>query len=424
MITSLARVISPYFPYPEIVAANLINITLSSLSLIIVYLLTSPLISPFFAFSLALLVATNQINQLYSAGITNDVTYVFFLLFSLYLYLNTKGSFRYLFFGLLFLLRYESIVIPIAIFLVEYTNSRHLLKFKNICLSFIPILIWFLILHFHSRGNSLIDNAYIEEMMNGLTNIPNTLVYSSLIELITFDQNHTTLKYSLFFLIVIFGLLLRTLSIPRTKPVINIIYLIFTFHLTFLSLFPNFAIRYSLPIIWIVYFVIIYHPSRLITTTITLSLLVYNFARINLPSNYSHPSDMQEYRLLANWLNLTKFDRPTTVLIYESHILRYFVNNSSVHIPYDFETPFADCQDEVGCLPDKLSKNNNQVSDVLVVSTIYNQNQINYATDRFTAQLHHVNALDFNTIIKNPKFKHLNTLVLDDNWAQVFKYTP
>ena len=109
-----------------------------------IYLLIS-IMSPLFAFLLTVLVSTNQIYILYGLGVTNEITYAFFLTLSLVLYHRSKRPFVYLLFGLLFLLRYESIVIPISVFAVEYFSKKGLINTKNILLAFVPIILWLLI---------------------------------------------------------------------------------------------------------------------------------------------------------------------------------------------------------------------------------------------------------------------------------------
>lgn len=423
MIVSVAKVISKYTTYPEVAAAHLINISLSSLAIILIYLLVATFTTPFRAFLLSLLVATNQIYILYSQDITNEVSYTFFLVLSLYLYKYFKHPVTYFFIGFIFLLRYESIVLPIAIFIVEYFSKKRQLKLKNIFYSFLPIVSWLVILHFHSKGGSLVENAYLVEIWNGLKNIPNLLSFTSLVEIMTFDKSYPSNLNYLFGVVTVY--LCYRGATKKTTPIIaKISYLVFGFHLLFLYVFPNFAVRYYIPIIWITYLIITYHKSTFISFTIFSILLTYNIARIDKTTNYSRPLDMSEYRQVATWLNETNFTRPTTVVIFEPHILRYYVKNPLVDVRYDFETPFYPCQDKIVCIGSTLSSASSS-PDVLFVVTAYSTNQQFDATDKFTAALHHVNVFDEKTIYQDKiHFKYQNTVGEAKNWANIYKYLP
>lgn len=428
MITSLAKVLSSFVIYPEIAAVKLINITLSSLTLITIYILISSIISPLFSFLLVLLVATNQINLLYSVDVTNEIIYSFFLTLSLIIYHYKKKSYVYLLFGLLFLLRYESIVIPISVFIVEHYSKKPSLKLKNILFSFIPIFLWLVILNFHSRvGNSILGNAYIEEIFNGLKKLPNLLNYYSLIDLITFESSYPLQNQNQFFSFVILTLTAYGIVNPKSKPIQKIIYFVFFLHQLFLFAFPNFAIRYNTPMIWILYLILCNHKSKFISFAVLVCLLGYNISRVDIPSSYSHPNDMKEYRLVADWLNKEKFQKPVTVLIYEPHILRYYVINKEVYVPYDSETPFESCKDDITCISYNFLQQTGINHDVFVITNYYSSNHNFTANDKFTPILHHINTFDENKVKENNHFKHIKNITSENspnNWANIWQYIP
>lgn len=423
MITSLAKVISSQTVYPEIAAAKFINITLAALTLINIYLLVSSLVSPFFAFLLSSLVATNQINILYSMDITNEIIYAFFLTLALLLYHYHQKSLVYLLFGLLFLLRYESIVLPISVFIIEHYSDKSKVKIKNVLLSFIPIIAWLILLNFHSKGTSLVNNAYLEEIWNGIKNVPNTTVFTSLLEIIT-QNGYQTGNTNFIFALITLVLCFIGITDTKSKPLIRISYLVFVFHLLFLFAFPNFAIRYFIPIIWIMYLVLVNQKSRIVSYTILFCFLAYNISRIDVPSDYSSPRDMLEYRLVANWLNKSVFDKRTVVLVYEPHILRYFVKNPQVDVKYDFETPFTICKDDLNCICDIIYTKINPNSDILVVTTLHSVINYDLAYDKYTAGLHHVKT--FNRAFIDQSINYKVTAVVGDGerWANIYKYVP
>ncbi|MFA5025576.1 MAG: hypothetical protein WC503_03665 [Candidatus Shapirobacteria bacterium] len=358
--------------------------------------------------------------------VTNEVIYVFFLTLSLILYHYSKKPFVYLFFGLLFLLRYESVVIPISVFIVEYYSKKPTIKIKNVLFSFIPIIIWLIVLNFHSRiGNSILGNAYIQEIFNGFKNIPNLSFFTHLIEIITFDSTYPNYQNTIFYLITI-GLCLYGIANPKSKSLTKIIYLIYILNFLFISIFPNFAIRYYVPVIWITYFILANHKSRVFSFTILFCLLYHNLTRINIPTNHSRPRDMMEYRLVADWLNKYKSEKLAIIIVYESHILKYFVTNKNVFVPFDSETPFQECQEDIVCICHTLLTNINPKADVFVITTAYSSNNSFFANDQFTPTLHHVDIFKSKNFQGNSNFKYFTSVTSEDrnNWANFWQYIP
>jgi len=426
LITLTAKIIDPFTVHHEITAAKFINVTLASLTLIIVYLLLCTIVSPLHSFLLTSLVATNQINLLYSVDVTNEIIYTFFLAFSLLLYQYQKKPFVYLLFGLLFLLRYESIVIPISVFIVEHYFKKPPLKLKNILFSFIPIFLWLVILNFHSRvGNSILGNAYIEEIFNGLKKLPNTTVFSSLVEIVTFNYSFPCFLNQMFTLISM-ALCFYGIVNPKTKNIEKIIYLIFAFHLLFIFIFPNFAIRYYVPIIWVLYLILSNHQSKIISFTVLLCFLFYNLGRVDVPSEYSRPKDMVEYRLAADWLNKNNFDKQAIILVYQPHILRYYITNQNVFLPYDFEIPFQKCKENVICICNSLLSKNPTDTNIYIITSAYSTNDYTFSHDKFTPILHHIGVFNNRIYQKNPDFAFVTQIVSDDgnNWANIWQYVP
>lgn len=423
VITGLSKMVKGYISYPELEVAKFLNISLSSLSLVLIYLLISPITSSLYAFLIVILTATNQIFRLYSMGITNDATYSFFLVASLYFYTKTKNLLRYLPFGILFLLRYESIVIPIAIFLTEYFSTKRLPKIKCLFFSFTPIILWLIVLNFHSQGHSIVENAYLNEIWSGLKNIPNLKSITSLVDLLIQDSTLPT-NQNWFFAFIFIGIYYLTIAQKKPQWIIVTTYLIFGFHLLFLFIFPNFSLRYFTPVIWIFYLILTNFKSKVVTFTVISCLLIYNLFRINTPSNIYHPFDMAEYKLTADWFNSKSFSNPVIVVMFEPHILKYFVTNPHVNVLYDTETPFAICKDEISCIAKTIKKNSKVVPDIYVITSSYTQNQLYEATDKFTAKAHHVDAFSHDTVFNRPDYKYVGSVVDEHyNWANIYKYT-
>ncbi|MFA5894635.1 MAG: hypothetical protein WC851_02575 [Candidatus Shapirobacteria bacterium] len=452
-ITSVAKIIAPYTVYPEIAAVHLINITSSTLLLVCIYIIGQFFIHPLFAFLLTCLVATNQLYILYSLGVTSEIIYAFLLGISLIYYHRSQEPLSYLLFGLLFLLRYESIVVPISVFLIEYFYNKKQFKVSNLIISFSPIVLWLLVLNYHSYGNSLIDNAYLIEIWQNYKKIPNLLSFQSLIEIVTFEPSFFTPFRNIFvYLIlslVVFGAAIR----KDTSHLVKISYLIFGFHILFLYLFPNFNVRYYIPIIWIAYLILLNHKSWLVSFTILTCLLAYNFGRIGTETAYSAPHEKLEYRLVATWLNETKFDSPIKVLIYEPWILKYFVTNPQVEVVDIRETPFIICQGNLKCaastvynanphvnlryLPYKKTPTNPDTKlsnrlkpnfvprKMLIISPSSANVSLKVDDDQFTPQIHNINAFSVQSIdADKATYKYLTTVDQLGNWANIYEYIP
>lgn len=432
LITFTARLIPKTVSYPEITAAHLVNIILASLGLINIYLLGSYFLSPLTAFLLTLLVASNQIYILYGLDVTSEVIYAFFLTFSLIIYHHSKKPFVYLLFGLLFLIRYESIVIPISVFIIEYFSRKNSLKIKNVVIAFVPIILWLIVLQFHSDGHSLIDNAYLIEIINGIKKLPNSLTITSLVDIITFDPSPISNLKELFALVLLY-LCFYGATNKRLPPLTKIIYLIFGLNLLFLYAFPNFVVRYYVPIIWITYLILINQKSRLIAFTLFFCLLTYNLERINLPSTYSQPNDMKEYRLVANWFNQQPFSQNTKILIYEPWILNYFLHQKYVIVQIegqnqkgqDIDTLIAGCHHQLICTAAQLNQKYYQSSDIFIVTTSNSSQDLNNNNDKFNATQHMANVFSqFPQPSDLNYFRLITTLGNPDHWAKIYQYTP
>lgn len=399
---------------------------------------------------------------------TNEIIYGYFLTLTLLLYQKKPKWSVYLLSGLLFLIRYESIVFPIAIFIVEYFFNKKQFKVKNLIIAFSPILIWFVILNFHSTGCSLIQNSYINEMIIGFKKIPNfkplselvdvivfypiNLIYFSLVGPINFNTIPNTI-ISYLFPISILLLFLISFFKSKNSHVIKIIYLTMIFHIIFLTLFPNYAIRYQIPIIWILYLLIINRHNQKIKTIIIIALTIFNLIQLNYSSSYDNPNEKSEYRLVSNWLNSQNFKQDTLVFIYDFNIPSYFTQNSKVYFDDSIysnqpniynkwfekiscainnidpnklaieESIYNKCNDQIPCVISKYYNNSNY--QFIAISTSTSSVKINSILDKYTnINQHHITAFQDSFFSNSPNFKLITKLGNEHNWAKIYQYIP
>lgn len=436
----LSSKLFPNIEYPELFSAHLINIILASLTIFNVFLLLYKY-SPLTSIATILLLATNKLNIVYSLNVTNEIIYAYFLTLVLLLYQKKHYQVSYFLSGLLFLLRYESIIVPISIFLIEYFFNKKQFKLKNVFIAFTPILIWLIILNFHSLGNTIIQNAYIVEILNGRKNIPNTNVFNSLIEIFVFEpvsyiffnlfnpKNYSELPSTIannLFLIIFVPICLMKIIKKGHDFNLKIFSLILIFHLIFLSIFPNFSIRYLIPIIWIFYFLIAGIKNKIFKTILIILLITFNLKSFNRISIYDKPKEKYEYRLTAEWLNNQSFDKKTIVFIYDPPLIDYFLHNSQISIDYSVYTQnpniFVKCQDQINCV---INNSFQKEFQYYVISTNTSSKEENNNSDKFTEiNLHHVKAFQDGTLSKNDKLKLVTTIGDIDNWAKIYQFFP
>lgn len=442
LITGLAKIITPYTVYHELAAAHFINITCAAISLVGVYLITQPFISPLSAFLLSVLVGTNQIYITYSLGVTSEIIYACLLSVTLFIYQKKHHVLSYFLLGSLFLLRYESVVIPCSILAIEYLYEPKKFRLSNAIIAFSPIILWLSVLNFHSSGTSIADNAYLVEIWQNLGKIPNLLSLQLLVEIITSEPSfYTDLKN--FSIYAILGLAFYSATKKTSPSFIRITSLIFVFHLLFLFLFPNFNVRYYLPIIWVGYLILINHDSRIVSATIIVILLAYNIGRLDSPSLYNNPHEKLEYRLTASWLNSQNFPTRVKVLIYEPWILNYFVTNHQVEVVDIRETPLTSCQGNLACVSQIISSTSPHVNiryftrpdvkfnpklnifntPIYIVTPSSANQSLASNDDQFTPKIHFMDSYSISSLdADKANYKLVTSVSSGSNWANIYEY--
>lgn len=430
--------------YPELFSAYAINFIASTLILLNIFLLLkkkSLLLSLITVF----LLATNKIYFLTSINLTNEIVYGFFLTLTLLFYQKKKYNIAYLLSGLLFLIRYESIVFQISVFIVEFFYNKKQFKIKNIIIAFTPVIIWLIILNFHSVGNSILQNAYFSEIYHGIKNIPNLSVFKSLTDIIMFNPFSTFSyrlfgenKYNIFFSntinivipLIILSLLVLTFFRKKSTNINKIIYLTLFLQLIFIAAFPQFCIRYLASIIWIIYFLIIDRSNKKIKVLVIISLLIFNISQINNRSVHDAP-DGFEYRYTIDWINKQNLSQSTRVLIYDPVIIDYYIHNNKIVLDFNsyeyYNVPniYNKCQDNMSCVVEELNKQDSNSSQIYIVTTSYSSQPIKNFADQETTKMHHLDAFrKFPSSEEKNNYQLIETIGNQQFWTKIYKYIP
>lgn len=440
----------PHLQYPELFSAHLINIICASLSLLSIFLIFSKT-KPWLGLAVITLTATNKIYITNSLNITNEVIFAFFLSLILLTYSRKHYYLSYFLSGFSFLIRYEAIIIPLAIFAIEFFNKKKKIRPSHLAITFTPIFIWLIILNFHSLGRSIFQNAYINEMIVGKNDIPNPEPFRSLLNIVLSNPIeyliHVVLfpnkKFNfqpiiqnsklIFSTIILILCLIQVFSKNKNKTK-KIIYLIFPFYLIFTTLFPNFSIRYLFPVFWILYLVIISQKNKLITIFLTTTLLLINLKTMNNYSPYDMVYEKSESRLVVDWVNQQEFDQPTYIITYEPYVMNYFLRPKT-YVNLDYwrknDNNFTKgCNNSTICFLNKISESKPEKSQIILITTSYSSpNNISSLDDQLLVETNHMVLFQDQHLTKEDKkkLKLITELKLkEDNshWAKIYLYQP
>lgn len=443
-----------FVEYPELFAAHLINIICSTLALLNIFLIFKKN-KPWIGLFTIILLASNKIYFTNSLNITSEVLYTFLVTLIFLAYSRQKYKLSYLLIGLAFLSRYEAIVIPIAIFSLEFFKKTKRFKISNLLITFLPIAIFLIILNFHSEGgNSILQNHYITEIIYGQNNLPNWQPIKSFLDFILTDQlnsfifnNHLSISYPVLpgkIANIVFPLIILILCLIKIIPKKNsittkIIFLTLLGHTGFITLFPNFSIRYLFPIFWIIYLSIIYRKNKFITLTLTLILLIINIITIRQSSFYDESQNKSEYRLVAEWIKQQNFSKQTYIVIFEPFIVKYYLHqqqniNFNDEYVFDFKNEkfnklLDKCRDNTLCVIESLYNEKPKGSQFFFISTAASspEGDVDKLSDQFyVTQVHLKTFRDQNLSEKDKKQLKLVTELKqsDFNWAKIYQYQP
>jgi len=438
--------------YPELLSAHLINIICSSLILLNIFLIFKKT-KPWIGLFTIILLATNKIYFTNSLNITNEVVYGYFLTLIILLYSKKQYKMSYLLSGLTFLVRYEAIIIPIIIFGLELFKKTKRFKISNLAIAFLPIIIFSIILNFHSEGgSSIFQNHYITEIIYGKNNIPNLQPIKSFLDFILSDQvnsfifsnlhvnNYPTLPGKI--TNIVFPLIILILCLVKIIPKKNsittkIIFLTLLGHTFFISLFPNFSMRYLFPIFWIIYLVIINRKNKVITIILTIILLTINIITIRQNSFYDESQNKSEYRLVAEWIKQQNFSKQTYIVVFEPFIIKYYLHQQQNIIFNDenifdfknekFNQLLDGCHNNTLCVIQSLYNKKPNDSQFFFISTTASspEGDVDKLSDQFYVTQVHLKTFRDQNLSENDKkqLKLITELKQDkDHWAKVYQY--
>lgn len=432
--------------YPELFSAHIINIICATLTLLNIFLIFSKK-RPWLGLSIILLTATNKIFITTSLNITNEVIFSYFLTLTLLLYSRKYYKLSYFLSGFSFFIRYEAIIIPIAIFIIEFFNKSKKIKFSHLAIAFTPIFFWLVILNSHSLGSSIFQNAYIEEIIISKNKIPNFDPLNSILPIIvsnptayfinTILSSKINLDPEIFasylnniFCILTILICLISIFSKSKETLTKIIYLIFPLLLLFPTLFPNFSIRYLFPTIWIIYFVFLNRKNKNTLVLLLILGIILNYFTLNKYSPYYTSEVKSEYKITNNWINNQKFKNQTIFFAYDPRLLIYFNKNDSIIFDFnsyeDTSNIFTKCKNDILCVIQNNSLYNDK--DIYVVTQNTTTIELDKIKDKYTEDtLHHISAFHDDQFTKNSKFKLIKILNNEENkyiWAKIYKYIP
>ena len=443
-----------FVEYPELFTAHLINIVCSSLVLLNIFLIFKKN-KPWIGLFTIILLASNKIYFTNSLNITNEVIYTYFLTLIILLYSKKQYKISYLLSGLVFLLRYEAIIIPIIIFGLEFFKRTKRFKISNLTIAFLPIIIFLIILNFHSEwGTSIFQNHYITEIIHGQNNIPNPQPKNSLLDIIlsnpldififnNFDLKNypgtPTLISKILFPIIILLFSFKKIFSKKSSITNKIIFLFLLGHIVFISLFPNFSIRYLFPIFWIIYLTIINRKNKIISIILTAILLIINIVTFHQSSFYDESQNKSEYRLVAEWIDKQNFNKKTYIVVFEPFIINYYLhqqqninfNDKNVLDLKDqkFDQLLSGCHDNTMCVIQTLYNTKPTNSQFFFISTASSspEGNLDDLSDQYYVKQVHLKAFRDQSLTEKDKkqLKLINVLRQDKyHWAKIYQYQP
>ena len=231
-------------PRREVLTAIGINIITSMLIVYLTWRIFQGLYGNF-SLLLPLLLLTNALT--YSTGLdsTSEVLFTALVLFCIYVYPKHKNV-AFLLAGLTFLVRYEAVVLVLALIVTEIYNKTALhAPVKRILLGVIPIVVWVGIINFQNSTGNLVGNEFIQEIIRRSNELPTlkivTRIPNALLVSISMDS-----WISLFILLyVIFGMVFL---LRRGGRQLALYFIFFLGYILIHLVFPSFSFRYLLPI--------------------------------------------------------------------------------------------------------------------------------------------------------------------------------
>lgn len=438
-----------FVEYPELFAAHLINIICSTLALLNIFLIFKKN-KPWIGLFTIILLASNKIYFTNSLNITSEVLYTFLVTLIFLAYSRQKYKLSYLLIGLAFLSRYEAIVIPIAIFSLEFFKKTKRFKISNLLITFLPIAIFLIILNFHSEGgNSILQNHYITEIIYGKTNVPNPQPKNSLLDIIlsnpldififnNFDLKNypgtPTLISKILFPIIILLFSFKKIFSKKSSITNKIIFLFLLGHIVFISLFPNFSIRYLFPIFWIIYLTIINRKNKIISIILTAILLIINIVTFHQSSFYDESQNKSEYRLVAEWIDKQNFNKKTYIVVFEPFIINYYLHqqqniNFNNEGSQEFRKLLDECNDNIPCTIKKIISEEPQNLPFFFITTSNSSpfENLDDLSDQYYVKQVHLKAFRDQSLTEKDKkqLKLVTELKQSDfNWAKIYQYQP
>jgi hypothetical protein len=369
----LIALLSPVFTslqHPEIFSAHLINISAAVVSLILVYSLLSKY-STYLALFVVVALCTNPVFFFQSLNVNTEVPFLAAAVVAFTLYQRGWYGWAYTVAGGSFLIRYEGALVVLSLLLVDILGKKGPVKIiRQAAMGIGLCVLWLMVAHSHTSGGNIFGNAYIQEVLQFRSQIPNVELITRIPALL-FDQCRNSDNGSSYplcsgalYLLTASGAIALFAFGGKTYTGI---FVFSSLYLLFHILFPFSADRYAYPLLWVFYASIL-AAFRVIPWVkksqiwkllggilyaymgITNALGIYESMRHTAIAQSAYPRHVRyEFRLAAQWLSIRKFPTPVIVITPEPWIMKYFTTNPDVSYLYAPYGVWQNCN-TIGCI--------------------------------------------------------------------------
>lgn len=420
-------------PQSELLIARSLNIFFFCISLYLLWKIAKSQIGILSLLLLALMLS-NPISYYISLHPASETLFTLSLLSVLYLRMKGYTRLAYILSGLSFLIRYEAIALLFAMSITDLLTSSDKRKFLTYSfLGLSPVFAWLLVLNRQNPLGKLYGNAFAQEIWARRDTLPNYGIFDMqpFFHFIREKIQLNDLVAAITFGYIFIGALILFLKKNKEITIISI-YLLSYLLIRFL--FPAYSDADSYPVIWAVYFlglwpVYLLHQEKKSYRNLTLPLavLVLYFSGFVIKTNtwfiteYLGWSKYYRYetKLMANWFNQTKFDRPVLVITLEPWIVKYYTHNSQV-IFHGMGPPGVSGCDSATCLI-KTAEIETEGKDILFIRDNYTEEEpLEYWNTEHGIKIFK----EFEQSKEAEYFTLIEVLRTNKNWVMIYKYNP
>lgn len=369
---------------------------------------------------LILLLLTNA--QTYSRGLdtTSEVLFTALVLLCIFLYEKHKAV-AFLFASFTFLVRYEAVVLVIAMLAAEIQNlSKSFLKYCF--LGLFPILAWLIVINFQNNSGNLSGNEFIREIIGRWDQLP-TIKIITLFPHLLFDsiKEGNSSATVFFYVYVVSGIFL---FMKQNSVRLNIYMCFAVAYLVFHLIFPAYEDRYLFPIIPLAYAIclwpILFKKTKVgLVVQLAVIVAVFVFAKQNADAIKQYlkfySTERLESRMVAEWLTRQPLKENVTVVTLEPWITEYYTHNPKVKF-FWFKTERIKICKSMACYIGTIPAF--YPNKILIVRDIYTDETFSVTAQEFKVDL-------FRKFYKTDELTNLQLIARlerANKWAMIYQY--